>query len=71
MTTPRPAAPIRYALQGSEKWGYYVYLTGVDHTMAFYPEDDRSIDWATPEDARKAAVESLRSLADRIERGET
>lgn len=67
----KPAERIAYSVQGSQKWGYYVCLATTDHTLPLYTSGDAPFDWASPEDARKAAVEALRSLVDRIERGET
>ena len=70
MTIPHTAYPVGYRVEGSAKWGHHVILTTPDNAMPLYTSGDAPFDWATPEDARKAAVEALRSLADRIERGE-
>ncbi len=73
MTAPkRPAFPLQWELNGSEKWGWDIRLRDdADNTeIVVCPDDPGPFSWRTTEEARAAVAVELRRLAAAIERGE-
>lgn len=74
MSIKRPAIMLGWNVVGVQKWGFDVVLFDPvepdEDQLMLVPQSPASIGWSSPEEARIAAVASLRDLADRIERGE-